>query len=119
EVDAKVASAELCRRAKDAASARSLLAALDPSLLDREQRERVAAIRARIALDAGDLTEAAQLLESFPRGTHSLEVRATRKRLEQLRRFGQIPGVERDAGADRRHTFTLFAIEQARIERSQ
>ena len=76
EVDAKVASAELCRRAKDAASARSLLAALDPSLLDREQRERVAAIRARIALDAGDLTEAAQLLESFPRGTHSLEVRA-------------------------------------------
>ncbi|HEY0469984.1 MAG TPA: protein kinase, partial [Polyangiaceae bacterium] len=76
EVDAKVASAELCRRAKDAPSASALLAALDPSLLDREQLERVAAIRARIALDAGDASEAERLLEPFSRGTHSLEVRA-------------------------------------------
>ena len=76
QVDARVASAELCRRAKDTASASALLAALEPSLLDREQAERVAAIRARIALDAGDATQAAKLLEPFTRGTHSLEVRA-------------------------------------------
>ena len=76
DVDAKVASAELCRRAKDSASAGALLAALEPSSLTREQSERVAAIRARIALDAGDSTEAARLLEPFSRGMHSLEVRA-------------------------------------------
>ncbi|MEI9953094.1 MAG: protein kinase [Pseudomonadota bacterium] len=76
QVDARVASAELCRRAKDSASASALLAALEPSSLDREQSERVAAIRARIALDAGDSTEAAKLLEPFTSGTHSLEVRA-------------------------------------------
>jgi len=76
QVDAKVASAELCRRAKDSASASALLAELEPSLLDGEQRERVAAIRARIALDAGDTLAAGKLLEPFARGTHSLEVRA-------------------------------------------
>jgi transcriptional regulator with GAF, ATPase, and Fis domain len=74
--EAKVASAELCRRAKDSASASALLATLDPSALSREQRERVAAIRARIALDAGDAVEAGKLLEPFTQGTYSLEVRA-------------------------------------------
>ena len=76
QVEAKVASAELCRRAKDSASAVALLAALEPSALDGAQRERVAAVRARIALDAGDSTAAAKLLEPFSRGAHSLEVRA-------------------------------------------
>ncbi|HEY3253698.1 MAG TPA: protein kinase, partial [Polyangiaceae bacterium] len=61
QVDAQVASAELCRRAKDSASASRILAALEPRSLDREQSERVAAIRARIALDAGDASEAAKL----------------------------------------------------------
>ncbi|HYP75009.1 MAG TPA: sigma 54-interacting transcriptional regulator [Polyangiaceae bacterium] len=76
DVEAKVESAELCRRARDGASASALLAALEPRALNPEQRERVAAIRARIALDAGDSTEAAKLLQPFTRGTYSLEVRA-------------------------------------------
>jgi len=76
QLEAKVASAELCRRARDSASASALLAGLDPSSLDREQHERVAAIRARIALDSGDLAEASKLLEPFSRGSYSLEVRA-------------------------------------------
>ncbi|HYQ47330.1 MAG TPA: sigma 54-interacting transcriptional regulator [Polyangiaceae bacterium] len=76
QVEAKVASAELCRRARDSASASALLSSLDPSTLDREQCERVAAIRARIALDSGDSAAAAKLLEPFAHGTYSLEVRA-------------------------------------------
>ncbi|HET7539242.1 MAG TPA: sigma 54-interacting transcriptional regulator [Polyangiaceae bacterium] len=76
QLEAKVASAELCRRAKDSASATALLDTLDASALVGEQRERVAAIRARIALDAGDAAEAARLLEPFSHGVHSLEVRA-------------------------------------------
>ncbi|MES1178367.1 MAG: sigma 54-interacting transcriptional regulator [Myxococcales bacterium] len=76
EAEARVASAELCRRAKDSASASAILAALDPALLDSEQRERVAAISARIALDAGEVERARALLEPFVAGVHTLEVRA-------------------------------------------
>jgi len=76
QIDARIASAELCRRARDNGSADALLTALDSRSLDREQRERVAAIRARIALDTGDSAGAASLLEPFAHGTHGLEVRA-------------------------------------------
>jgi len=76
QTGARIASAELCRRARDTASATAILAELEPSALDAEQSERAAAIRARIALDAGDATSAASLLEPFTRGSHSLEVRA-------------------------------------------
>jgi transcriptional regulator with GAF, ATPase, and Fis domain/tetratricopeptide (TPR) repeat protein len=76
QVDARIASAELCRRAKDHASAAAHLAELELRSLDRAQGERVAAIRARIALDAGEQAQAKELLEPYPHGTHSLEVRA-------------------------------------------
>ena len=76
DVEARVASAELCRRAKDATSASAILAELDSAELSHEQRERVAAIRARMALDAGDVTHAQSLLTPFERGVHGLEVRA-------------------------------------------
>jgi serine/threonine-protein kinase PknK len=76
DVEARVASAELCRRAKDSASAAAILALLDPQALNAEQRERVAAILARIALDAGDIERARSLLEPFASGVHVLEVRA-------------------------------------------
>jgi len=76
QADARIASAELCRRARDSASASDHLTALEQTSLNREQDERVAAIRARIALDAGNSAEAAKLLEPFARGTYSLEVRA-------------------------------------------
>jgi transcriptional regulator with GAF, ATPase, and Fis domain len=75
-VEARVASAELCRRAKDSASASAILDALDGATLSDEQRERAFAIRARMALDAGDLAGAAALLAPFANGVHSLEVRA-------------------------------------------
>ena len=76
EVEARVASAELCRRARDSASASAILASLDDRELSSEQRERVAAISARIALDAGEIPRAQALLEPFRDGVHALEVRA-------------------------------------------
>ncbi len=74
--EARVASAELCRRARDGAAASALLDALEPATLSADLRARVAAIRARIALDAGDLTAARTLLEPLSGGVHGLEVRA-------------------------------------------
>lgn len=74
--EARVASAELCRRARDSASASRILDALGAAALSAEQRERVAAIRARIVLDAGDLRAARALLEPFASGVQSLETRA-------------------------------------------
>jgi len=76
ELEARVASAELCRRARDSAGAEALLDALAVQALSEGERERVAAIRARIALDAGKLERASELLEPFARGVHSLEARA-------------------------------------------
>jgi transcriptional regulator with GAF, ATPase, and Fis domain/tetratricopeptide (TPR) repeat protein len=76
EVDARVASAELCRRAKDNLSARVILDALAVAALSQEQAQRVAAIRARMALDAGELGRARELLEPFSHGSHCLEARA-------------------------------------------
>ena len=76
DVEARVASAELCRRAKDGASAAAILDALDIGALSAEQRQRVAAIRARMAIDAGELERAGQWLEPFTNGAHCLEARA-------------------------------------------
>jgi serine/threonine-protein kinase PknK len=76
ELEARVASAELCRRAKDTAGAQAALDALDAQNLAAGERERVAAIRARIALDAGDAAHARELLEPFAAGVVSLETRA-------------------------------------------
>ncbi|HEY3667800.1 MAG TPA: protein kinase, partial [Polyangiaceae bacterium] len=74
--EARVASAELCRRARDSESARAILDMLGDEALSAEQRERVAAIRARIALDSGDLVTAGALLAPFESGVQSLEARA-------------------------------------------
>ena len=76
EVDARVASAELCRRAKDNPSARAILDALATQALSQDQAQRVAAIRARLALDAGELAQAGELLAPFAHGSHCLEARA-------------------------------------------
>ena len=76
EVDARVASAELCRRAKDSTSARTILDALATPALSEDQAQRVAGIRARMALDAGELALAGELLEPFTDGAHCLEARA-------------------------------------------
>ncbi len=75
-VEARLVSAELCRRAKDGASAHALLEALGPRSLSDDQRERASAIRARSALDDGDLGLASALLAPFEQGVQSLEVRA-------------------------------------------
>jgi len=76
EVEARVASAELCRRAKDSAGALALLDALGTENLRAVDAERSAAIRARIALDAGDAERALALLEPYRAGVYSLETRA-------------------------------------------
>ncbi len=76
DAEARVASAELCRRARDGAAASALLDALDPNALSSDLQARVAAIRARIALDAGDVAGARALLEPLAGGVHGLEVRA-------------------------------------------
>jgi transcriptional regulator with GAF, ATPase, and Fis domain len=76
DVEARVASAELCRRAKDGATAQAVLQELDALPLTDEQRESVAAIRARMALDAGDVERARALLAPFSEGVYSLEARA-------------------------------------------
>jgi serine/threonine-protein kinase PknK len=76
EVEARVASAELRRRARDGVGALSVLDALGARPLSNADRERVAAIRARIALDAGDVERAHQLLDPFLGGIPSLETRA-------------------------------------------
>lgn len=74
--EARIASAELCRRAKDPASALALLDALPLTDESAELRERAAAIRARVALDAGDTERARALLDPFSEGAFSLEARA-------------------------------------------
>ncbi|MEO8905537.1 MAG: sigma 54-interacting transcriptional regulator [Polyangiaceae bacterium] len=76
EVEARVASAELCRRARDSASANAILDALGEQSLSSQQLEQSAAIRARIAIDAGELERARALLEPFVDGVHALETRA-------------------------------------------
>jgi serine/threonine-protein kinase PknK len=76
QVEARVVSAELCRRARDSAGALSLLDALSAEALSAQERERVAAIRARIALDAGDAQGASSMLAPFIGGVPSLETRA-------------------------------------------
>ncbi len=76
EHEARVASAELCRRARDQASANVILDALAGEALSDEQRERCAAIRARMAIDAGELTRAAELLAPYLHGVYSFETRA-------------------------------------------
>lgn len=74
--EARVVSAELCRRARDNGSARAILQGLERLELSHAQRERVAAIGARMALDEGELARAQELLEPFINPVHSLEARA-------------------------------------------
>ncbi len=76
DVEARIASAELCRRTKDSANARAILETVGPRLLTNSQRERANAIRARMALDDGSPGLARALLEPFTHGVQSLEVRA-------------------------------------------
>ncbi len=76
ELEARIASAELCRRARDSASALALLDAVAEREPSAEERERMAAIRARIALDAGDAAGAEKWLAPFQGGVLSLETRA-------------------------------------------
>jgi transcriptional regulator with GAF, ATPase, and Fis domain len=74
--EARVASAELCRRARDHDAANAILDELGEHALSGEQREQSAAIRARMAVDAGELARASALLEPYRSGVHSLETRA-------------------------------------------
>jgi transcriptional regulator with GAF, ATPase, and Fis domain len=76
EIEARVASAELCRRARDSRGALALLDALGGESLSELDRERTTTIRARIALDAGEAGQAEKLLAPFARGTVSLETSA-------------------------------------------
>lgn len=76
QIEARIASAELCRRARDSKSALAVLDALGERAPNAADRERAAAIRARIALDAGDAAGAEQLLAPFTHGVLSLETRA-------------------------------------------
>ncbi|MEP7051627.1 MAG: protein kinase, partial [Pseudomonadota bacterium] len=76
DIEARVASAELCRRARDHEAANEILDGLFEQALSVEQREQGAAIRARIAIDAGELKRASTLLEPYHNGVHSLETRA-------------------------------------------
>lgn len=76
ELEARVASAELCRRAKDPVAAVAVLDSLEVATASAELRERAAAVRARVALDAGDSARARALLAPFADGAFSLEARA-------------------------------------------
>ncbi len=106
--EARLEAAEVQRRAGDPEAAAALLASVDAELVP-ELAERALAVRARLALDAGDARAALALLDLPLRNAAALEVRA----LSQIA-LGQ--RAEAEASLERLLRATQTDEERARAE---